>query len=115
MKNLMFAAVFVLAFVLGTNAQNRRFSIQNRVDRLKERLNLTDAQTAKIDSILTAAMDSARAIPDSIQDRRQAMRQIMTNANADVEKILTDDQKAEYKKMMEERRGRMRRRPYNGN
>ncbi len=116
MKNLMFAAIFVLAFVLGTNAQNRRFSVQNRVDRLKERLNLTDAQTAKVDSILTASMNSVRAIPDSVQDRRQAMRQIMVNANADIEKILTNDQKAEYKKMMEERGGRMRRhRSYNGN
>ena len=114
MKSLMLTAVFVLAFIVGINAQNR-FSVKDRVDRLKESLNLTDAQAAQVDSILTAARDKSEALPDSVQDRRQAVRQIMIEANADVEKILTDDQKVQYKKMMEERRNHMRRRPNNGN
>ncbi len=115
MKRLLLAAVFILAFVLGTNAQNRRFSLQDRVENLKERLNLTDVQTAKVDSILKASMDSIRSIPDTVQNRRKAMRQIMTNTNTAIENILTDNQKAEYKKMMEERRGHMRQRRDNGN
>lgn len=114
MKKLILFAVLALVTVAGVNAQNR-FSIKDRVDRMKERLNLTDLQAAQADSILTAARDKVQALPDTVQDRRAAIRQIMTDANADVEKILTDDQKAEYKKMMEERRGRMGRRPNNDN
>ncbi len=97
MKNLILTVFLAIAFLAGANAQNRgRFSIQNRVDQLKERLSLTETQTAQVDSILTAAMDSVRSIPDSVQDRRAAMREIMQNSNNEIEKLLTDDQKAEY-------------------
>ena len=41
-------------------------------------------------------------------DRRAAMRQIMNDANTQVESILTPDQKDKYEEMMAERRGRMR-------
>jgi Spy/CpxP family protein refolding chaperone len=114
MRSLILTAIIAVAFIFSASVQNR-FSVKDRVDRLKDRLKLTDTQTAQADSIFTSASDKVKAIPDSVQDRRQEMRQIMTNANTDFGKILTDDQKVEYKKMMEERRGRMGRRRNNGN
>jgi len=114
MRSLILTAIIAVAFIFSANAQNR-FSVKDRVDRLQDRLKLTDTQTAQADSIFTSAENKIKAVPDSVQDRRQAFRQIMMDANTDFEKILTDDQKAEYKKMMEERRGRMGRRRDNGN
>jgi len=43
-------------------------------------------------------MEKMQSIPDSIQDRRSVRRQIMTEANQQIESILTDKQKDEYKK-----------------
>jgi len=114
MRSLILTAIIAVAFIFNANAQNR-FSVKDRVDRLKDRLNLTDTQTAKADSIFTVAENKIKAVPDTVQDRRQAFRQIMTDADTDFEKILTSDQKAEYEKMIKERRKYMRHRRNNGN
>ena len=114
MKSLILTAIIAVAFIFNVYPQSR-FSAKDRVDRLKNRLNLTDTQTAKADSIFTSAENKIKAVPDTVQDRRQAFRQIMTEANNDFEKILTDDQKTEYKKMMENRRNYMRHRRNNKN
>ncbi len=114
MRSLILTAIIAVAFIIGANAQNR-FSVKDRVDRLKDRLKLTDTQAAQADSIFTNAANKMKTIPDTVQDRRQAFRQVMADANSDFEKLLTDDQKVEYKKMMEERRGYMRHRRNNDN
>jgi len=114
MKQLLLTIVIVFSLVALTSAQNR-FSIKDRVDRLKERLSLTDTQTAQVDSILTAVQDSAKNITASGPERREAMRQLMMQSNTDIEKILTDTQKAEYEKMLEERRSRMQNQPNRNN
>ena len=93
-------------FILSTNAQSR-YSGKDRVNNLKERLSLSEQQTAKVDSILTFAMNKAAEISATGQERREAMRQIMTDANNQIENILTDSQKTEYEKMLSERRNRM--------
>jgi len=114
MRSLILTAIIAVAFIFNAYPQ-RRYSVKDRVDRLKNRLNLSDTQTAKADSIFTSAENKIKAVPDTVQDRRQAYRQIMTDANNDFEKILTDDQKTEYKKMMKKRRSYMRHRRNNGN
>ena len=48
-------------FILSTNAQSS-YSEKDRVNNLKERLSLSEQQTAQVDSILTAAMNKAAKI-----------------------------------------------------
>ncbi len=114
MKNFFMTAVLVFSFIAIAAAQNMP-SVQDRVARLKDRLSLTDQQAAKVDSIYTVAQDSVQNITATGQDRWQAMREIMTNANNEIEKILTDTQKTEYEKFLQERRSRMRSRPNSNN
>ena len=110
MKNLILSIIITLAFIVGANAQHR-FSIQDRVAQLKDSLALTDTQSVAIDSILTNAMEKGRNMDVTGSERREAMMQIMTEANKDIEKILTDDQRVKYERMLAERRSRMQNRP----
>ena len=114
MKNLLLTAVMVFSFIAVSAAQNRP-SVQDRVERLKVRLSLTDQQAAKVDSILTAAQDSGRSITTYGSERREAMQKIMAKAHSDIEKILTDTQKAEFEKILSQPRGRMGNRPNRNN
>ena len=109
MKNLIFSIIITLAFIAGANAQ-RRFSIQDRVAQLKDSLALTDTQSVAIDSILTNAMEKGRNMDVTGSERREAMMQIMKDANKDIEKILTDDQRVKYERMLAERRSQMQNR-----
>lgn len=110
MKNLLLSAAFILLFVVGINAQGR-FSVKDRVDQMKQRLSLTDEQAAKVDSILTAQMDQARNLDVTGSERRDAMRKIMADSNAKIDSLLTDTQRVEFQKMLDERRNRMQNRP----
>ena len=93
MKNLLVAIVIVFSITALAAAQNMP-SVQDRVERLKNRLSLTAQQATQVNSILTAAQDSARTITVTGSDRRKAMRQIMTKAHSDIMKILTDTDSA---------------------
>ena len=109
MKNLILSIIIALAFIAGANAQHR-FSIQDRVAQLKDSLALTDTQSVAIDSILTNAMEKGRIMDVTGSERREAMMQIMKDANKDIEKILTDDQRVKYERMLAERRSQMQNR-----
>ncbi len=109
MKNLILSIIIALAFIAGANAQHR-FSIQDRVAQLKDSLALTDTQSVAIDSILTNAMEKGRNMDVTGSERREAMMQIMKDANKDIEKILTDDQRVKYERMLAERRSQMQNR-----
>jgi Spy/CpxP family protein refolding chaperone len=113
MKNLILTAVIAFAFIAGVNAQGR-FSAKDRIKEMKDSLALTDSQVAIIDSIYTSIGEKIKDITATGQDRRDAMRQIMTDTNAQIESILTPDQKDKFEKMMAERRSRMGNRPPDG-
>lgn len=109
MKSLIFSIIIALTFIVGANAQHR-FSIQDRVAQLKDSLALTDTQSVAIDSILTNAMDKGRNLDLTGSERREAMMQIMKDANNDIEKILNVDQRVKYERMLSERRSQMQNR-----
>jgi hypothetical protein len=113
MKNLILAAVIAFTFIAGVNAQGR-FSAKDRIKEMKDSLALTDNQVATIDSIYTGMSEKIKNIDATGQDRRDAMRQIMTDTNAQIESILTPDQKDKFEKMMAERRSRMGNMPPGG-
>lgn len=81
-------------------------SSEDRVKMMKDSLKLTDAQTTQILAILKAGAAKRDSVRNAGGDR-DAMRPIMMDTNNKVQAILTDDQKAAWKKMMENMRAKM--------
>lgn len=94
-----------MAFIV-TNAQPRR-TPSERAAALKEQLNLTDEQTAKVDSLYTDADTKFQEASQNGFDRTK-FRAIMDSTNTEIAKILTDEQKDAFNKILVERRNRMR-------
>ncbi len=100
---------FVMALLIAsivTNAQPRR-TPEERAKLLKDQLNLTDEQTAKVDSLYTLADTKFQEASQNGFDRTK-FRSIMDSTNTEIDKLLTDEQKDSFKKIIEERRNRMR-------
>jgi Spy/CpxP family protein refolding chaperone len=109
MKRPFLTLAIILLLFAAANAQER-YSIKDRVQQLKDSLSLSDSQAVAIDSILTSAMNKVKDISATGQERRQAIRQIMLDANSDIEKVLTDSQKEKFEQIQAERRNVMRER-----
>jgi protein CpxP len=106
LRNVSFLIIMILMSLSMINAQPRRTPAE-RAKMLKEQLNLSDQQTAKVDSIYTEADTKFQAASQNGFDRTK-FRAIMDTTNTEIEKILTSDQKDAFKKILEERRNRMR-------
>lgn len=106
MKKILLICCFLLGMTVASYAQRgSKMSPEDRAKDLKTKLNLTDDQTTKI----TAIYADAAAKRDSIMKAggdRSAIRPIMTATNDKVQAVLTDDQKAAYKKMMDDMRAK---------
>ncbi|MEJ2536126.1 MAG: Spy/CpxP family protein refolding chaperone [Calditrichia bacterium] len=78
------------------------------ISELKERLNLTDAQVAQIEPILTSTREQMHELRENRSGDRQQMRSrmqsIMQERDKKIEAILTESQKQEYRKYIQERR-----------
>jgi Spy/CpxP family protein refolding chaperone len=101
-KIIMIATFAVLLISLTVSAQSRQ-TPQDRVKALKERLSLTDDQAAQVEKIFTQAQDKMKSSSD-----RSEFRKIMSDANDQVQQLLTETQKTEFKKMQDERTSKMR-------
>ncbi len=83
--------------------------LKNReISELKERLNLTDAQVAQIEPILTSTREQMQELRENRSGDRQQMRSrmqsIIQERDKKIEAILTESQKQEYRKYIQERR-----------
>jgi len=83
-----------------------------RVQMLKERLNLSDDQTAQVKTILEDGRTKMEALRSnsslSQDDRRSQAMSIRKAENDKIEALLTSDQKTKYQAMQAEMRDRMR-------
>lgn len=83
--------------------------IEMRVDRLDKELNLTPEQKTAITAIYTRQADQMRAAKDrrdgSERPTREQMRANHDQVKAEVEAVLTAEQKAKFAQMKDERRG----------
>jgi Spy/CpxP family protein refolding chaperone len=110
----------LLIFISGFSfAQPRMMSPQERAKNLQERLKLNDAQTqnvvqiyTKSDSVISEKFNDGSL---SQSDRFTFIRSAMDSTNAKIEALLTNDQKTEFQKYLEERRSRFNRRNDNQN
>lgn len=106
MKNvILLITMFSFIISLAVVAQPR-FTPQERLKMLKERLSLTDEQSAKVEKILINSDKEMKNLRDAENQDRTEFRKIMENSNQEILKILSDKQKTEYNKMLEERRNR---------
>lgn len=83
-----------------------RFTPEQRLKMLKERLNLTEEQSKKVEDILVKSDKEMQKLRSSENRDRSQFRAQMDKTNQEIEKVLDEKQKAEYKKMLEERRQR---------
>ncbi|MFZ0453260.1 MAG: hypothetical protein WCE54_23895 [Ignavibacteriaceae bacterium] len=104
--------IFIISFSV-LSAQPRRTPAE-RAKMLKEQLNLSDNQTAKVDSLYTEADTKFQEASQDGFDRAK-FRAIMDSTNAEITKILTPDQKDAFNKFLQERRNHMRRNGPNQN
>jgi protein CpxP len=81
---------------------------QARLEELKTRLALTDAQVPQVEAILKEAAEEGRrdreANPGDRQELGKRARERMQKVDAKIEALLTDDQKAKYEELKNERR-----------
>lgn len=102
----------------GGGPRGRMMDPGHRAEMLKDRLGLSDSQTAQVKSILEDSrtkMEGLRSNSSLSQDdRRSQMMTIRKAENDKIEALLTPDQKTKYAAMEEQMRDRMRNGPPNG-
>jgi len=105
MKKLMLACCFVIGAVAMSFAQGHKMPAPaDQAKMMQTQLKLSDDQTAKLTTIYEGqkkSMDSVRAAGGD----RKAMGPVRKATMEKVNAVLTDDQKAAWKKWMEEHRG----------
>ena len=117
-------AMTVAAMILGVTTAARAQDAQqqgrgnrgNQVAALFKDITLTDAQTAKRDSIVAKYREQQQAIRSEMQsgDRQAAMgkmRELMGKQRDEFKAILTDDQKKQFDKNVEEMAAQRQRPP----
>ncbi len=114
---LMIAPGALMAQQDSTQLARRMPDAAQRLDNLKQRLNLTPDQLAAIKPILQAEVDSFTAIRERYAGKterpeRRAMmgeyRKVRDDANTKIKPLLTEAQQAEWKKWKDENRAKMR-------
>jgi len=95
------------------HAQSPRMPVEDRVKMLKEKLKLSDEQTAKITIILEDQREEITNATNENRGDRDAMRtaiaELMKTTNSKIKTVLTDAQATQYDKILEGRRPRMKR------
>ena len=105
-RTLMISAMAVLMLSLSIMAQPR-LSPQERVKALTERLNLTKDQAAQIEKIYIQAQDQMKKMNADGKADRTEIRKMMEDTQVQVNNVLDEKQKVEFKKIQEERMKRM--------
>lgn len=82
----------------------------DRMQKLAEKLNLTDDQKAKIAPILKSAMESRKAIKEdgnlSDEQKREKMKALGADTKAKLSAILTPEQKKKMAELRKEHKGK---------
>jgi len=113
------AAVPVLAQQHGGGGRmqgGRGEMMKRRLEMMKERLKLSDEQLEKVRAIYKEQFAKMRELREKMMESgdrsamRAEMRKLREETDAKILELLDDTQKAEYKKMQEEMREKMRQR-----
>ena len=96
-------------------APRGRFTPEQRLEQLKDRLDLTSDQADKIEQILKDSQDKFAKLRENISGDRSEMREsaraIMEETDKLIKEVLNEDQIEKYEQYQQERRERGWRRP----
>lgn len=111
LKKILLAAVI---FIFGTSAINhaQMRSPEERAKQLTEQLKLNKEQSKKVEDIFTKQQEKMQNIFQNgggfgDPATRDKMMKVREETNSEINKLLTDKQKTEYKKIVEEQQKRM--------
>ncbi len=85
----------------------RGFNVDKRVEKMTQRLDLSEDQSKQVRSILESKKDQFKAIRGQKIDREQKrtqMRELRKSTRAEIAQVLDDEQKAKVKKFKKRRR-----------
>lgn len=114
MKKIFLITVFFTFCLINLSAQTKEDStnVQNDLNSMKEKVNLTDEQCTKIFPILLEFRVSSQKDMANAGEDRMAMREIRRERsdkmNKSINELLKDEQKKLYEKYVEDRRSQMR-------
>jgi hypothetical protein len=110
MKKVMLVIFVLFSFVQLMNAQNR-MSPHERTKQLTEQLKLDEEQAKAVEVIFTKSQEKIMEIMSGggmgDPSTREAVMKIRQESNEEIQKLLNDDQKKEFEKIIEEQRQRM--------
>jgi len=105
------AILFFVGLTLGTfshaRAQGPERKIENRIQKLRDQLNLSDAQVVQVKSIFEEARTKIETLRSAGTDRPTMMaqrKQINKMAMLQVKSLLTDEQKQRWKELKRAKR-----------
>ena len=127
LRKLMIAAIFAASTIfVPASAQNidaeaAQEEIAERIETAKERLNLTDEQIPQVEEILRESAEKRRAVLEKydlgggkklgfreMRKLKSELEPIRKETTASLSAVLTPEQLAEYEKMQEEQRAEFR-------
>ncbi len=112
---LFMFAVSSTSFAQGrgvANGNDKEENMEKRLDKMKERLKLTDSQVSQIkeinDTYATLVSDAKAKEYSEPKDKLKAIKQIRKEQDEKITAVLDDAQKAEWTKMKEEKKEKMK-------
>ena len=101
--------ILTIAFLISSISAiaQPRMSVEERVQHLKENLSLTDKQVKQVKTILVETDSIMTSMRGNGMPDWSSIRSVMEKTDDKILKVLNDDQKTLYKKMIEERKNRM--------
>ncbi len=95
-----FVVLLILVFFAGTSFAQRGNFVEQKVQKLKTDLNLTDEQATEVTTILTNSENEAKKVRQLNQGDPEAigaaMKDLQDRTNQQIENILTPDQQKKY-------------------
>ena len=112
-KRSLFILLLMIIFATTYNYSQPRFDVDEQVQRLSSELDLSEEQVDQVAEILADSKEIADKLRGSGQERREMMlqmRDLMEATNKELESILTDEQLAIFREIVEKRKEEIRRR-----
>jgi hypothetical protein len=108
-KNILQSLLIILLLAGIIYSQPQPPSPRQKLKHLKEKLELSDEQAKKIETILKTSDTKMKALHEKMEashdEAMDEMDNIISAENKEIEKVLTDAQKKEYLKLKKETEG----------
>lgn len=117
LASILIVALMAPVLMADEGTDDRAAQVQQKIDELKTRLNLTPEQTAKLEPIVKSEVGEMKAIRGqygqdlSRRDKRKmlkAMQDVQKKYQPQIQAVLTPEQQSEWKKIKEEEKKQLK-------